>query len=67
MTIFIAAIAGFVVGASTGYGIWYAQAAGMRRRADARLQRKLDSISLRVDLIVEGIGNIVDPPWEGGT
>ena len=53
----VAVAIGILLGYVMGYGLDYS----MRVRADRRLHKSLDALSLKVDLIIEGLENFIEP------
>ena len=57
----VAIAIGMLIGYVMGYGFDYS----MRVRADRRLHKRLDALSLKVDLIIEGLENLIEPKSDG--
>ena len=52
---------GILVGYVMGYGFDYS----MRVRADRRLCKRMDALSLKLDLVIEGLENFIEPKSDG--
>ena len=52
-------IGSFVTGMAVGYLMWYFTSYSIKR-----LDRRLSDLSLRVDLVIEAIENLIEPKTE---
>ena len=57
----VAVAIGILFGYVMGYGLDY----GMRVRADRRLHKRMDALSLKLDLVIEGLENFIEPKSDG--
>ena len=57
----VAVAIGILLGMLIGYVMGYGYDYSMRVRADRRLHKSLDALSLKVDLIIEGLENFIEP------